>query len=143
MLLTLTWIAHDVFEEVVLGPTVPKNNDKIIVSFLFRNSNLHYFPKKIIFRWPFICFINNNFRRKMVLFWRTIIIFVFWFETNKQKQKIPNIPLNDLQAEYQAKHCEHHGFLHDGIRTILKNKWKNSSSAFCLHFQMHIILTKK
>ena len=33
MLLTLTWIAHDVFEEVVLGPTVPKNNNKIIVSF--------------------------------------------------------------------------------------------------------------
>ena len=46
MLLTLTWIAHDVFEEVVLGPTVPKINNKIIVSFiLFRNSNLHYFDK--------------------------------------------------------------------------------------------------
>ena len=32
MRLTLTWIAHDVFEEVVLGPTVPKNNNKIILS---------------------------------------------------------------------------------------------------------------
>ena len=32
MLLTLTWIAHDVFEEVVLGPTVPKINNKIILS---------------------------------------------------------------------------------------------------------------
>ena len=32
MLLTLTWIAHDVFEEVVLGPTVPKINNKTILS---------------------------------------------------------------------------------------------------------------
>ena len=33
----------------------------------------------------------------------------------------PKVPLNDLRVEYQAKHYEHHGFQHGGIRTILKN----------------------
>ena len=34
----------------------------------------------------------------------------------------PEAPWNDLPIEYQAKHCEHHGFQHVGIHIGLENE---------------------